>query len=401
MSTVDTSTAKTKTKSTTINPNDGSPYVKDLTSPSGGTTDTSTATPVGPNSYKTIPSTWTTEDIKKYQQILWNAGAYKSGTPILGLWSSKVDGPALEQALAYVNPKSSDPTVKTWTGVLDSMAANPNVYKQAFATGGASSSDGTYTSKNVSINNLSDTDAQDYVQKNFMAVAGRMPNAAELKYYTEDLKNQVKANASNTTTTATYANGRLVSSKSASSGGINPNQYMLNKLRTDAPNIIKSDRAAGISDAASVTLQKLQQTAADYGIMVPDQHLLDMTESIAKGKVQEADALDYIKQTAASAFPAYADQILTKGMTVKQLAAPKIGSMSKILEIDPTDITLDDPLIRKALSSKDVNGQPTTVSQYDFENQLRKDPRWQYTQNAHQTISAAGMDFAKNMGLAY
>ena len=393
MATPDTTTATNKTE--------GSDYAKSLAN-SGSSNTTVANSGAGVNDWKTIPSLWSTEDIKRYQKILYDAGAYGKSTPILGIWSSSVDGVAFKQALAYVNPKSADPMVKDWNGIINTMAANPATFKQSFGGGGGSASnDGTYTSKNLTVNNLSDTDAQDYVQKNFMSVMGRMPNAAELKTYTEDLKAQVTKNASATTTTSTYANGRLTSSKSTSSGGVNPNQYMLNKLRTDASNLIKSDRASGLSDAASVTLQELQQTAADYGIMVPDQHLLDMSESVSKGAVQKADALNYIKQTAASAFPAYKDQILTQGLTVKQLAAPKIGSMSKILEIDPNDISLNDPTIRKALSSKDINGQPATVSQYDFENSLRKDPRWQYTQNAHQTISAAGMDFAKIMGLAY
>jgi hypothetical protein len=356
----------------------------------------------GTDDWKLIPAAWTTADVIKYQNILYAAGAYGKTRPIEGLWNKNVDGLAFKQALAYVNPKSDNAMTKDWTSVLNTMQTNPKAFQsQLGGASGGGSTNGSYTSKSSSINNLSDTDAQDYVQKNFVSVMGRMPNPAELKTYTQKLKDAVASNASNTTTTSTYANGKLVSSKSNSTGGLNPNQFMLNQLRTDAPNLIKSDRASGLSDVASANLLKVTQLAAEYGINVPDQHLLDLTESISKGKVQMADAENYIRTTAASAYPAYSNQILNQGLTPNQLASAKIGSMAKILEIDPNTITLNDPTIKKAMSATDASGNPVPVSQYEFERSLRKDPRWLNTDNAKSTISSLGLQTARDMGVAY
>ena len=353
----------------------------------------------GTNDWKIIPQSWTPDQIKTYQAILDKAGAYGGKNYINGVWNPDVDGAAFKQILAYVNPKSQDPTVTNWQNVINVVQKNPDVFKQALGGGGAK--DGTFGQVSQTVNQLSDTDAQDYVQKNFMTVMGRMPNPAELNLYSKKLKNAVASNASVTNTSSTYANGKLVSSKSNSSGGLNPNQFMLNTLRADAPKLIKSDRASGLSDIASSNLLALTNLAAKYGINVPDQHLLDLSDSVSKGKVQMADAEAYVRNTAASAFPAYSDQILNKGLTVQDLAAPYIGSMAKLLEIDPNSISLNDNTIRSALSAKDAKGQPTTTPIYDFEKQIRNDPRWLKTTNAKQSISGLGLQFAQDMGVAY
>lgn len=356
-------------------------------------------TGAGVNDWKIIPQTWTPDQIKQYQGILENAGAYGNKNYIKGVWNPDVDGAAFKQVLAYVNPKSQDPTVTNWQNVMTVVQKNPDVFKQALGGGGAK--DGTFNTVSQSVNQLSDTDAQDYVQKNFMTVMGRMPNPAELDLYSKKLKDAVAANASVTNTTTTYANGRAVATKSSSTGGLNPNQFMLNAIRTDAPKLIKSDRASGLSDVASSNLLTLTNLAGKYGINVPDQHLLDLSDSVSKGKVQMADAEAYLRQTAATAFPAYSDQILNKGLTVQDLAAPYIGSMAKLLELDPNSISLNDNTIRGALSAKDAKGQPTTTPIYDFEKQVRNDPRWLNTTNAKQSISSLGLQFAQDMGLAY
>lgn len=353
----------------------------------------------GTNDWKIIPQSWTPDQIKQYQAILDKAGIYGGKNYINGVWNPDVDGVAFKKILAYVNPKSQDPNVTNWQNVINTVQRNPEVFKQAIAGGGTK--DGTINSVSQTVNQLSDTDAQDYVQKNFMTVMGRMPNPAELDLYSKKLKDAVAANASVTNTTTTYANGRAVGTKSNSSGGLNPNQFMLNSLRADAPKLIKSDRASGLSDIASSNLLSLTNLASKYGINVPDQHLLDLSDSVSKGKVQMADAEAYVRQVAASAFPAYSDQIINKGLTVQQLAAPYIGSMAKLLEIDPNSISLNDNTIKGALSAKDAKGQPTTTPIYDFEKQLRNDPRWLKTTNAKQSISALGLQFAQDMGVAY
>jgi uncharacterized protein (DUF1778 family) len=391
----DTSTATTGKKAAAGG--GASDFARKLTG--GGNAGGSNA--VGPNSWKSIPATWTTQQIKDYQNVLYKAGAYGTKLPILGVWNQNVDGTAFKQALGYVNPKSDNPTVTSWANVMESIRANPDTYKQAFGGAGNSITNGTRQLVSTSVNNISDTDANSYIETNFMKVHGRMPNDVEKAGLRDKLKAAISANASKTVTTDTYENGKLVKSAANSTGGINPNQFILQTIREQAPQTIKSDRASGLSDTAAMNLQAVTKTAADYGIMVPDQHLLDMTDSVSKGKVQMADIENYLKNVAAGAYPAYADQILKQGMTVSQIAAPKIGTVAKLLELDPADVNLNHPLVKASMQYTDSNGQPAVQPIYKLENAVRNTPEWLQTNNAKQTIMGGVMQTARDMGVAY
>jgi hypothetical protein len=65
--------------------------------------------------------------------------------------------------------------------------------------------------------------------------------------------------------------------------------------------------------------------------------------------------------------------------------------MAAVLELNPTTISFTDPVLRSAIGP---NGE---VPLYDFQKALRKDARWQYTNNAKedvfQSVSKVFQDF--------
>jgi hypothetical protein len=67
--------------------------------------------------------------------------------------------------------------------------------------------------------------------------------------------------------------------------------------------------------------------------------------------------------------------------------------MANILEIgDPDQIDLNDPTLRMAITDKgDMNV-------YDFKKALKKDNRWQYTENARQEVSDAALSVLRDFG---
>jgi hypothetical protein len=73
--------------------------------------------------------------------------------------------------------------------------------------------------------------------------------------------------------------------------------------------------------------------------------------------------------------------------------------MSNLLEIDPGTLTTFTPAIRKAMqgTTDPKTGVRASTPLWQFEDQVRQDPRWQYTQNAKDTMSTAlvklGADF--------
>ncbi len=88
-------------------------------------------------------------------------------------------------------------------------------------------------------------------------------------------------------------------------------------------------------------------------------------------------------------FPAWADRI-NDGFDPEIIFQPYKDTASRLLEVE--NVGYDDPLLKSALQ----NSQQ--VSLYDFEKQIRNDPRWQYTDNAFQTYASTGQRIASMFG---
>ena len=67
-------------------------------------------------------------------------------------------------------------------------------------------------------------------------------------------------------------------------------------------------------------------------------------------------------------------------------------SLNALGNKDADSITLDDPVLRSAIKP---DGE---VSIYDFQRQLRQDPRWQYTNNAREEVSNSVQRVLKDFG---
>jgi hypothetical protein len=106
-----------------------------------------------------------------------------------------------------------------------------------------------------------------------------------------------------------------------------------------------------------------------------------------------------IRSKAASAFPAYADQI-NNGVSVDAIASAYKGSIASILEVDPDSITYDNKYLKQALQSVDDKGQPMTKPIWQFEKELRQTKDWEYTNNARDTIDNLSLKVLRDWGLA-
>jgi hypothetical protein len=88
-------------------------------------------------------------------------------------------------------------------------------------------------------------------------------------------------------------------------------------------------------------------------------------------------------------------------MTVKQIASPYVNSMANILEVPQDSLSLNDPTINKALTNIDQTGKQTAVPLWQFETNLRQDPRWATTKNAKDTLDSTAHSILQNFGLAW
>lgn len=143
---------------------------------------------------------------------------------------------------------------------------------------------------------------------------------------------------------------------------------------------------------------QIKEMASNYGVRVSDAYIGGVVQNILAGKATPQDAQNYITQLARSAYPALADQIDT-GSTVKMAADPYIQSMSHLLEVSPDSIDIYDPTIRGALQHRTADGQNQLMPVYQFEEQVRKDPRWLLTDNGREASSGAAQQVLRKWGL--
>ena len=131
----------------------------------------------------------------------------------------------------------------------------------------------------------------------------------------------------------------------------------------------------------------LRNLASANGVSFTDNWYLSAARSVASGLSTAEDWERDVREQAASLFPVYSDKI-RMGMNVYDLASPYINTMAQELEIDPNQITLNDPYIRSALSGMNDKGDFTPMGLWDFQKKLRQDPRWENTSKAQNEVTS-------------
>jgi hypothetical protein len=113
-------------------------------------------------------------------------------------------------------------------------------------------------------------------------------------------------------------------------------------------------------------------------------------------RISRGESLDdftrIIRQQAKLGLPEKVGTLLDEGLDLANIYAPYRTRMANLLELTPDAISLDDPLLRSAY------GQDKEMSLYDFQRAVRKDPRWQYTDNAREEVSSVALQVLRDFG---
>jgi hypothetical protein len=115
-------------------------------------------------------------------------------------------------------------------------------------------------------------------------------------------------------------------------------------------------------------------------------------EKIALGELDVNRISQDARMMAAIGQPEFVRGLLNQGYDLEQVYAPYRNTMANVLELNAEQIDLNDPTLRSAISDK---GE---TNLYDFQRQLRKDSRWQYTQNARQEVSDITLNVLRDFG---
>lgn len=149
-----------------------------------------------------------------------------------------------------------------------------------------------------------------------------------------------------------------------------------------------------VGGAAGGALASLKATAAANGLDFDKQFGTQAQTWL--GKILQGESPDtfknIIRQTAKLGLPEKVGSLLDLGVDLETIYSPYKNVMASVFEINPETIGLDDKTLRSAI------GPDKEMTIYDWERSLRKDARWQYTNNARQEVSGIGLNVLQQLG---
>lgn len=143
----------------------------------------------------------------------------------------------------------------------------------------------------------------------------------------------------------------------------------------------------------------LTQWANRNGLAIDKSMLAKYVGNMTLGQQTLDDVKQELRTTyLMGAYPAWADRI-EKGFDPEAISRPYRSAAAKLLEVEEDEISLDDPLLKRGLQGTGPDGKPRVVPLYEFESEIRKDPRWDKTNNAYETYTKVGTDLLRMFGL--
>lgn len=322
------------------------------------------------------------EQIKNLQQLLKNAGKNYLGVPY---YSGPVDGKFnVQLGQAISNADAEMKTLETQTGKV----VDRNTFFQDISNRGLAVPAGTVGGTNLppatgARTVYQPTEATSVINTVSKALLGREATPEELTKLSASLKKaQSKAI---TTTKYSMVNGVRVAD---TTGNLDEIQFLTDIIKKN-PEYDK--RKQGARDVGK---QDLIKTAVANGFDLEKtfaSQLPSWIKRIENGEDPEVFK-QIIRQTAKIGLPDKVNKLLDQGVDLDVVYAPYKNTMASLLELNPDSISLSDPLLRSAIQAD------REMPIYEFQKALRKDPRWQYTDNARQTVSSGLTQVLKDFG---
>lgn len=144
---------------------------------------------------------------------------------------------------------------------------------------------------------------------------------------------------------------------------------------------------------------QLQSWATKNGINLSPEAVRQYVERLVLKRQTIDDAKQEIRNTyMLGAYPAWEEQIRA-GTDPDSIVSPYRSKLAGLLELSESDITWDDPMMQRAMQGVDADGKPRVVPLWEYEREIRKDSRWQQTNNAYETYAKIGNDLLRMFGL--
>ena len=163
------------------------------------------------------------------------------------------------------------------------------------------------------------------------------------------------------------------------------NAFLDKKFKFGATNA-KGKAGESIADLQKIAAANGLDLQKTFGTQLPS-----WLASINKGESIETFK-KMIRDVAKIGMPKNIASLLDNGIDLEAIYSPYRNEMASILEINPETITLNDPILRSAITGE------KELPIYEFQRQLRKDSRWQYTNQANKEVSNSVLGILKDFG---
>lgn len=308
------------------------------------------------------------EEIKRLSTLLKAAGYLKSAT---SKYNRKLGD-------AYISALSDFATESARTG-------RPDFKLEEFLLENAQTSEGKARIPTGTVRISTPTQAAALIESRFKAELDRMPTPEELEDFSKRLRKRESKKSAITVGRPKVVDGVVVTEYT---GGFERDQFINNLIRKSP------EYKQKLEQAKNLTRQELAKVAAANG--------LDLNKDFGASvdgwikQVEGGTDIDVIKntirQTARLGMPDRVSGLIDQGVDLDTIYAPYKKVMASVLELNPDSITLNDPTLRSAI------GPDREMTLYDFQRQLRKDPRWQNTNNAREEVSTAALQVLRDFG---
>ena len=232
-----------------------------------------------------------------------------------------------------------------------------------------------------------------YKNNNSTARERKTMAAEQPGVYKDNLENYILMTKQRLVKTGVKVDDSTIRSIAKSAFDLGMNDTQVDQL------VLKSGKLGGFGGGILSGVNALKAYASEFGITYNKDFWDAQATKLFSGETTSEDIQQQIRNTAKSAFPAYAEQI-NNGVSVDSIASAYKGAIGTILERDPDSITYNDPHLRKALQSIGPDGKPRALPVWQFERELRATKEWEYTDNARNYMDSVSMKVLRDMGVA-
>lgn len=168
------------------------------------------------------------------------------------------------------------------------------------------------------------------------------------------------------------------------------------KIRNAVLAAAKYGKGAILGGAAGQNATTLKAIAAANGFDLEKSFgtsLPTWLDNLSKGESIETYK-KIIRDAAKTAFNVSdrVSSLLDQGVDLDTIYSPYRNVMASVLELNPQTVTLKDLADKGVISNKDQ------MNLFDFQRALRKDSRWQFTQNAREEVSNVALNVLRDFG---